>query len=146
MEFLKKNLINDEAELNTKSVKIRFLVLMIPVLIDLILTIIFYDNECKVYFILRIITQLLYFLFCLSVACFMSYINSDGMDGIPYCCGLFCTSVIQLGMEISCIVFLIKNYNALSTIAIITYYCHWIIIPLLIVCFSINTLCLYNWK
>ena len=94
MESLVEILRNEEGEINWRAFFIRTIILNIPNIIDLILTAISFEEEIKTYFILRFIAQSLNLLFCISAACFSSYENSDGIDGMPPCIFLFCCSVL----------------------------------------------------
>ena len=141
LEKYKEYLDHNEGELNTKGLKCRFSLLIIPVLIDFVLTIIdfFLSSDYKlVYFILRIITQIFGFLLCLSYAYFLSYVNSDGMDGIPHCLAITCSTCYTSLLEIACLVFFIKYFSSISLFQKIVYFSHWILIPFIVVCCCIN--------
>ena len=121
------------------NVIVRFLFFQVPNLADLILLIITYDNNYKVYFILRIITQSFYFLLCLAIALCVSYVSGDyGMDAIIYVCPCFCFGVCVFGLEIPCLIFFIKYYNELLLLSKVGYFIHWIFIPCLIIYFFID--------
>ena len=141
LEKYQEYLDHDEGELNTKGLKCRFAFLIIPVIIDLILTIIDFiliDEYNLTYYILRFVTQLFCFLLCLSFAYFLSYINRYGMDALPHCAAITCSTCYTLLSEIACLIFFIKYFNKISLFQKIVYFFHWILIPFIIVCGCIN--------
>ena len=140
MESLVGILRNEEGEINWRAFFIRTIILNIPNIIDLILTAISFEEEIKTYFILRFIAQSLNLLFCISAACFSSYENSDGIDGMPPCIFLFCCSIFILGLEIPSLVFFIKDFETIESLGKIGYYIHLSLIPCLFLNFSLNTI------
>ena len=125
-------------------VAVRFLFFQVPNLADLILLIMSYDNDYKAYFILRIITQIFYFLLCLAIALCASYVPGDyGMDALIYIYPCFCLGICVFGLEIPCLLFFIKYYNELLLLSKIGYFIHWIFIPCLII-YSFIAYKLYN--
>ena len=72
-----------EGDFDSRSLCFRFIFLLIPVITDFILTIISFDKNLKGYYILRIVCQFIYIFLCLSSACFSSYTNAYGIDGMP---------------------------------------------------------------
>jgi len=114
LEKYKEYLDNDEGVLNTKGLKFRFAFLIIPVIIDLILTIIDFilTNDYNLtYYILRFVTQLFCFLLCLSFAYYLSYKNADGIDGIPHGIAVNCSTCYTLLSEIACLIFFIIYFK-----------------------------------
>ena len=139
-EKYKDYLDNYDNEVNTQGLTCRFSFLIIPVLIDFILTIIdfFLSSDYKlVYFILRIVTQISCFLLCLSYAYFLSYLGYEG-DEIPYYVAIFCSTCYTSLLEIACMVFFIKYFSSISLFQKIVYFFHWILFPFIIVCCFIN--------
>ena len=120
---------NYDAEIDSDcNVLVRFLFFQVPNLVDLILLIITYDNNYKIYFILRIITQSFYFLLCLAIAYCVSYIPGEyGMDAIIYILPCFCLGICVFGLEIPCLIFFIKYYNELLLLSKVGYFIHWIL-------------------
>ena len=140
MKFLRKICLNTEGELNVPAMWLRFLFLIIPNCIDFILTIISYDNESKLFFIVRFVNQFLYIIFSFSAGCCSAYDSSDGIDGFFPCLFFCCSSCFIIGLEIPSLIYLIKYFNDLENLAIISYFFHWIIIPYLFVNLFLN-----NW-
>ena len=127
-----------EGDFNICSFWVRFLLLLIPDVVDFILTIVSYDYNCKTFFVLRFITQGIIILFCMSFACFSSYLNSDGIDAIGHVCFTSCTICFALGIEISSLVFFIKNFNELQNLGKIAYYIHFTTYLCVVFCGFIN--------
>ena len=74
----------------------------------------------------------------MSVACFSSYTNSDGIDGLPPFIFAACTTICILGLEISSLIFFILDYDKLKDIIKIGYYIHLIIYPCVVFSCSLN--------
>ena len=136
---------NWEGEQNIRGLKIRFIILIIPVFIDLILTIIDFilttlnvDDYSLVYYILRLITQIFGFLLCLSYSYYLSFLSSGNMDAMTHYFVIIISSFYTCGLEIACLIFFIKDFTIISFFQRIVYFCHWILFPFLISCCCIN--------
>ena len=70
--------INYERGINSKGAKLRCIIYIIPVIIDIILTSIFFDGDNLTYSILRYVNQLISLLLCFLCAC----LNSVGGNHI----------------------------------------------------------------
>ena len=114
---------------------LRFLFFLIPNIIDFLLTVLSYKGNIQIYYILRFIIQALYELFCLSFAWMISYVNSDGIDSLPFLWCFICTGILVFLMEIPSLIFFIKYYSNLLLLTQISYYIHWILFPCLIIWF-----------
>ena len=114
---------------------LRFLFFFIPNIIDFLLTVLSYKGNIQIYYILRFIIQALYTLFCLSFSWMISYVNSDGIDSLPFLWCFICTGILVFLMEIPSLIFFIKYYSNLLLLTQISYYIHWILFPCLIIWF-----------
>ena len=131
---------NEIGQINWPAFFIRAIILNIPNILDIILTAISFEEEIKTYFILRFIAQSLNFLFYISAAYFSSYENLAGFDAIiPYFFLFFC-AIIFLGLEISSLVFFIKDLDTIEYLGKIGYYIHLSLVPCLFLNFSLNTI------
>ena len=100
---------NEIGQINWPAFFIRAIILNIPNILDIILTAISFEEEIKTYFILRFIAQSLNFLFYISAAYFSSYENLAGFSILfP-----FFFAIIFLGLEISSLVFFIKDLDTI---------------------------------
>ncbi len=72
---------------------------LIPDFNDFILTKLSYDNNCKTYFVLRIINQGI-IIFFVSFLCYSSYSNCDGIDEIEHIYFVSCLILFILSIEI----------------------------------------------
>ena len=118
---------------------IRFLIISLLNIADLIISIIFFDPNCITFFVFKFIIIFFFFLFYLGLCYKYSYIVGDEsfIDGkiLPLCI-VFIFSIFLIGIEIAFLILFIKNYNALNSIVQIFYYLHWapiIIIYILLV-------------
>ena len=124
---------------NKKGMIFRFLIFLIPVIIDIILTAKFFEESNLYYYKLRFASQGLAALFCLVWAWRMSYKPEEDENGI----GNIAFGIIVgitlffflpfLGLEISSLVYFIIDYKDINLMQKITFYCHWIFIPYLII-------------
>ena len=130
-----------EGDFDSRSLCFRFIFLLIPVITDFILTIISFDKNLKGYYILRIVCQFIYIFLCLSSACFSSYTNAYGIDGMPVFFFYIGMGIITLGVEISSLILFIKDFNKIMQLGKISYYIHWILYPCLLFCGLINIVC-----
>ena len=124
--------INYEKGINSKGAKLRCIIYIIPVIIDIILTIIFFDGDNLTYSILRYVNQLISLLLC----CLCAYLNSVGgrsIAGENICCyiGVCCDFVVFCIIEITCLVFFILDFSDINLAQKIIYFFHWILIPYL---------------
>ena len=111
---------------------IRFLIISLINIADLIISIIFFDPNCMAFFVLKFITIISIFFLYLCLCYGYSYIHSDdSLSGMFPLFLFFISSVIALILEISLLVLFIKNYSALNSIIQIFYYIHWI--PIIII-------------
>ena len=117
---------------------LKMFILSIPNIIDLIFTSISYKEECKTYYIIRFITQILTFPYMIISVIYTSYeplINERShinCDGIGYLCLFGLGSIIIFSMEITCLVFFIRNIEPLVLLEEIGFYIHYITFPILI--------------
>ena len=116
---------------------LRFIFFLIPNIIDFLLTLLSFKNDCKIYYILRFINQALYSLLCLSFAWMISYVNSDGIDSLPFLWCFSCNGITVLLIEITCLIFFIKYFEELFLLTQISYYIHWILFPCIVIFFYI---------
>ena len=140
MKSFSKIFKNEIGQINWPSFFIRAIILNIPNILDIILTAISFEEEIKTYFILRFIAQSLNFLFYISAACFSSYENLEGFDAIIPYFFLFFFAIIFLGLEISSLVFFIKDLDTIEYLGKIGYYIHLSLVPCLTLNFSLNTI------
>ena len=138
MECFVKVCENNEGEQNWTSFFLRAIIMIIPIIIDIILTAISFDEKIQTYFILRFISYLFNIFFCISASYFSSYENSDGIDAIPHCILIMVSSCLFAGLEIPCLVFFIKYYDNIELLGKVAYYIHLSLFPCLIVNFCIN--------
>ena len=131
---------NEIGQINWPAFFIRAIILNIPNILDIILTAISFEEEIKTYFILRFIAQSLNLLFCISAACFSSYENLAGIDAIIPYFFLFLCAIFFLGLEISSLVFFIKDLDTIEYLGKIGYYIHLSLVPCLTLNFSLNTI------
>ena len=131
---------NEIGQINWPAFFIRAIILNIPNILDIILTAISFEEEIKTYFILRFIAQSLNFLFYISAAYFSSYENLAGFDAIIPYFFLFFFAIIFLGLEISSLVFFIKDLDTIEYLGKIGYYIHLSLVPCLTLKFSLNTI------
>ena len=131
---------NEIGQINEPAFFIRAIILNIPNILDIILTAISFEVEIKTYFILRFIAQFLNLLFCISAACFSSYENLEGFDAIIPYCFLFSSAIFFLGLEISSLVFFVKDFETIEYLGKIGYYIHLSLVPCLTLNFSLNTI------
>ena len=113
---------------------IRTLIISSLNIIDLILSIISFDNECLTFFILKYISIPLTFLMWVLICASYSFIK--GSKPIPvgvYTCLGCIIAVLVIAMEITILVFFIRDYDVLNLLAIIGYFIHWINIPISII-------------
>ena len=82
--------------------------LSIPILLELILDILGFSKDVIIYFIIRFITILILFFFCLIL---YNIRNPKGMKGIVYDYIIVIYLIISLIFEIISLIFLIINYN-----------------------------------
>ena len=125
--------INYEIGINSIGAKLRCIIYIIPVIIDIILTSIFFDGDNLTYSILRYVNQLISLLICY----FCAYLNSVGghplKGGEGICCfiGVFCDFCVFCIIEITCLVFFILDFSDINLAQKIIYFFHWILIPYL---------------
>ena len=131
---------NEEGKTNVVSLVIRSIVLSIPNLVDIVLTILSFDKDNKIYFILRFIAQFLNIIFCISCGTFCSYKSEDGIDGLGYFIFFASSACCYFGMEIPSLIFFIKDYYKIKFLGILGYYIHLAIVPLFCFNCSINTM------
>ena len=113
---------------------IRTLIISSLNIIDLIFSIISFDNECLTFFILKYISIPLTFLMWILICA--SYSFKKGSKRIPigvYTCLGCIVAVLVIGMEITILVFFIRDYDVLNLLAIIGYFIQWIPIIVLII-------------
>ena len=104
-----------------------------PNIIDLVLSIITYDNDSKKYYILRYITQGLCCLYSIYVSIYITYepyVHPKGaFEGIFLVFILILSLLVLIPMEITSLVYFVKDFNSLESKAKIGYYIHLITFP-----------------
>ena len=111
---------------------IRFLIISLINIADLIISIIFFDPNYMAFFVLKFITIFSIFFLYLCLCYGYSYIYSDdSLSGLFPLFLLFISSLIALVLEITLLVLFIKNYSDLNSIVQIFYYIHWV--PIIII-------------
>ena len=107
--------------------------LLLPNIVDFILTLLDYSDKIRNYFIIRFITQLLFIYYSITFVGLISYSSHDGIDGlipfIPFCLML----VIILALEITSLVLYIKGYDDIQKLARVGYYVHFSHIPFIFI-------------
>ena len=119
---------------STKKLIFRTLIISSLNIVDLILSIISFNSECLTYFILKYITITITFLMWFCICSSYSFKKGSTPFGeLGYTClgCIFATVVISL--EITILVFFIKNFYDLSLLAKISYFIHWIPVPVSII-------------
>ena len=115
--------------------------LLLPNIIDFILTLLDYSDKIKSYFIIRFITQVLFIYYTIALVGLLSYNSHDGIDGlipfIPFCLML----VIILALEITSLVLYIKGYDDIQKLARVGYYVHFLHIPFIFIGSMIDSKC-----
>ena len=111
-----------------------FFAFSVPNIIDLVLSIITYDNELKKYYILRYITQGLCCIYSIFVVNYITYEPihqkfSEGIEVLILLGILFLVLLFLIPMEITCLVFFIKDFNSLEIIGKSAYFVHLITLP-----------------
>ena len=118
-----------------------------PNIIDTVLSIIAYDNDLLKYYILRYITQVLCCIYSIMVINYLTYKpyvhpktgHAEEMFILIFLClGLF----ILIPMEITCLVFFVKDYDSIESKGKIGYYIHLVTLPLsIILMISLKCMC-----
>ena len=105
---------------------IRFLIISLVNIADLIISIIYFDPNCMTFFVFKFITIFCIFILYLCLCCAYSYIVSkDGIDFFGPFIVVAVSSIILLLVEIIFLIFFIINFNALNPIVLIFYFIHW---------------------
>ena len=125
-----------------RLVLIRTVIMSLLNIIDLVLSIISFDSDCLTFFVLKYITITFTFLMWFLTCCSYSYESSDGIDAIAYCCPASTAIIIVIGLEISVLVFFILDFKDLDLLAIISYFIHWIPLPMAIIISRIYGRCI----
>ena len=107
--------INYEIGVNSIGAKLRCIIYIIPVIIDIILTSIFFDGDNLTYSILRYVNQLI----SLLISYFCAYLNSVGgnplKEGEAICCliGVHCDFCLFCNNGVICFVSIIIYANVI---------------------------------
>jgi hypothetical protein len=117
-----------------------FFAISIPNIADLVLSILSYQEECKTYYIIRFVSQgiNLLFIVVLFFLIIFLYIGDNynpiasGIISLISC--LYCV-IAFLPMEITSLVFFIRNYDLLFYFGKIGFYIHASLIGLIILSF-----------
>ena len=105
---------------------IRFLIISLINIIDLIISILFFDSNCIAFFVLKFIAIFIIFLMNLSSCYFYSYVFPKyTLAGCEPCCNSLISCIIVLGLEISLLVLFVKNCSSLNLIVQILFYVHY---------------------
>ena len=108
-------------------VKLILIVLSFPNITDLILSILSYHEDCKTYYIIRFVTQGINLLFLVLLAIFLTLFgekNNPIANGIIYSfVWIYCLIAI-LPMEITSLVYFIRNYGLLFNLGKIGFFIH----------------------
>ena len=120
-------------------IALKIFFLSIPNIINFIFSLLSYKDECKKYYIIIFITQgLLVFYIIISVI-YTSYdprVNERkplNFDGFGYLCLFILGSLVIFAMEITCLVFFIRNIDSLVLLEEIGFYLHYITFPFLFI-------------
>ena len=114
-----------------------FCVISVPYIADLVLSIKSYQEECKTYYIIRFVTQGISLLFIIILPCLMICLyfednNNPFSAGIIYIVFFVCLIIGIIPMEITSLVYFIRNYELLFYLGKIGYFIHAGFIGLLI--------------
>ena len=108
-----------------------------PNIIDTVLSIIAYDNDLLKYYILRYITQVLCCIYSIIVINYLTYepyVHPKGHFEETYILMFLCLGLcILIPMEITCLVFFVKDYDSIESKGKIGYYIHLVTLPLSII-------------
>ena len=119
---------------------LRFFILILPNIADIILTIISYDKDYKTYYIVRYVFQLFDIICCFILSWIMSYnIDCDDTDKCTdstICC--YCLMpFLVIVKEIPSLVFFIMDFGNLALLSKIGYFIHLISFLLCIIFFIV---------
>ena len=129
--FKVKRLYNNDID-SFGSVMIRTLIVSLLNILDLILTIISFDSDCSIFFILKYITISLTFVMFFSCCYSYSFSPSSNSKDYIYILLSAIAAFIVMGFEISVFYYFIKYFSDLNLLAIISYFVHWLTAPLCI--------------
>ena len=112
-----------------------FFAVSMPQIADLVLSIISFQKECKAYYIIRFVTLGINLIFIIILA--ILYISMGGErnpigEGIISSYSCLCCTIAILPMEITSLVFFIKDYGLLFCLGKIGFYIHLGFIGLII--------------
>ena len=111
---------------SNKSTKLFFFIISLPYIVDLILSILSYQEECKTYYIIRFVTQGIILIFIV----FLAYAFIHGEENNPFYTGFISVAVCVysicavLPMEITSLVLFIINNGLLFYLGKIGFYIH----------------------
>ena len=112
-----------------------FLAFSSPNIVDIVLSIISYDGDIKKYYILRYVTQGICFIFTIFFVNYtlyepyVKYPSHANLDGLGFMMILIICVYFLIPMEITCLVYFIRDYDSIESNGKIGYYIHLIIIP-----------------
>ena len=111
---------------SNKSTKLFFFIISLPYIVDLILSILSYQEECKTYYIIRFVTQGIILIFIV----FLAYAFIHGEENNPFYTGFISVATCVysicavLPMEITSLVLFIINNGLLFYLGKIGFYIH----------------------
>ena len=133
MDIFKVNREDDGQIDSCGALILRTFIISLLNIVDLVLTIISFDSEFLIFFILKYVTISLTFVMHLSWCYLYSYTAEEMCDNFFYLLISVITAIIVLGLEIAVLVYFIKYFNDLNLLIIIGYFIHWIPPPLSII-------------
>ena len=124
-----------------------FFAVSIPNIVDIILSILSYKEECKKYYIIRFVTQGINFIFIIFGINYLIYAprrEKDRiiLDGIGFLLLFIGSACAYLPMEITSLVYFIINFDLLIYLGKIGYYVHLIFVGQIIL--SIISVWIYS--
>ena len=120
----------DDSGIDKKGyLALRFFILILPNIADIILTILSYDKDYKTYYIVRYVFQLFDIICCFMFAWIISYnIDCDDTDECTDCTifSYFIMPFLAIVKEIPSLVFFIMDFDNLALLSKIGYFSHLI--------------------
>ena len=128
-KFFGDDVDNDSGIDEKRYLVFRFLILIMPNIVDIILTIISYDKDYKTYYIIRYVSQVLDIICCFIFAWILSYnVDCDEDDG----CSTFTIysfiiiPFFVIAKEIPSLIFFIKDFADLVILSKVGFFIHLI--------------------
>ena len=120
------------------KITLYFILLILPDIVDLVLSVLGFSKAAQTYYIIRFIGQTFFIFFNITVLGIMSYHSRDGIDGLIPGIPFYIMLLLILISEILSIIFYIIYYNDIFFYAKLGFYIHYIylIILILIICFK----------